>query len=280
MSASIGNDKMRRHFRDHDLGDFMPIYGALCYARGFFVEGWNMRAHRNFLLFFGVAILAGLCLLPCPALAQSETTPALPLATGWRVQSSADIHGGGGAVLSKTGFATPDWYSTNVPSTVVAALVENKLYSDPYFSTNLRSFPGMSYKIGDNFSDDDMPKNSPFRVPWWYRVEFQAPADWQGKSVWLDFHGINYRANIWLNGQQIAKSEDAAGSFRRYEFEVSRMLSPGAANALAVEVFPPTPHDLAITFVDWNPMPPDKDMGIWGKVFLRASGAVSVRHPQ
>ncbi len=138
----------------------------------------------------------------------------------------------------------------------------------------------MKYKIGENFSLEDMPKDSPFRVSWWYRTEFQVPADWQDKSAWLNFRGINYRANIWLNGKQIAKSEDVAGAFRRYEFEVGSTLLPGKLNVLAVEVFPPTPHDLAITFVDWNPLPPDKDMGIWGDVFLAASGPVAVRNPQ
>ncbi len=51
-------------------------------------------------------------------------------------------------------------------------------------------------------------------------------------------------------------------------------------NALAVEVFPPTPEDLAITFVDWNPAPPDKGMGIWRPVYITASGPVAIRFPQ
>jgi exo-1,4-beta-D-glucosaminidase len=215
---------------------------------------------------------------PGAALAQSPENPILPLKTNWQIQSSR-VLGAGGSAISQPGFPTPDWFPASVPTTVIAALVDDKIYPDPYYGMNLRSIPGTNYKIGDNFSYDEMPKNSPFRVSWWYRTEFQAPADWQGKSVWLNFRGINYRANVWLNGKQIAKSDEVAGAFRRYEFEVGAALVPGKMNALAVEVFPPTPHDLAITFVDWNPLPADKDMGIWGDVFLVPTGPVAVRNP-
>jgi exo-1,4-beta-D-glucosaminidase len=48
---------------------------------------------------------------------------------------------------------------------------------------------------------------------------------------------------------------------------------------LAVETFAPTEKDLGINWVDWNPSPPDKDMGLWGGVDLVASGAVTLRSP-
>ena len=91
----------------------------------------------------------------------------------------------------------------NEPEPLVAAMVKDKVYPDPGFGMNLRSFPGMSYPIGANFSDVPMAQDSPFIVPWWYRKEFTLPADLKGKTVWLHFGGINYRANIWLNGKQI-----------------------------------------------------------------------------
>ena len=213
------------------------------------------------------------------AAAQDAYGGYLELKSGWSLQSSAKVSGNG-ATFSQPGYSAQSWYTTTVPTTVVGALVDSRVYPDPNFGDNLRRYPGMSYKLGENFSNEDMAKDSPFRVAWWYRTEFQAPAGWADKSVWLNFLGINYRANIWVNGQQIAKSEEVAGAFRRYEFEIGKLIAAGKANAIAVEIYPPTPHDLAITFVDWNPLPPDKDMGLWGRVYLRASGAVSVRHPQ
>ena len=101
----------------------------------------------------------------------------------------------------------------------------------------------------------------------------------QGQDRWLKFNGINYRANIWLNGKQIAKSDDVAGAWRTYEFNVTDAAKPGEENVLAVQVFSPTDHDLAITFVDWNPAPPDKNMGLWREVYLTYSGPVALRYP-
>ncbi len=70
-----------------------------------------------------------------------------------------------------------------------------------------------------------------------------------------------------------------AGTFATFEFNVSKSLRPGKANALAVEIFAPGKNDLGITWVDWNPTPPDKNLGIWKEVFLTSSGDVSLRNP-
>ena len=184
-----------------------------------------------------------------------------------------------GEMLSTPAFQPKDWYHVTVPTTVVAALVEHKVYPDPFFGTNLRSFPGVTYPIGANFSNIPMQQDSPFIVPWWYRKEFVLPASFKGKSIWLNFGGINYRANIWLNGKQIAKAEDAAGAWRTYEFNITDTALPGKANVLAVQVFSPTDTDLAITFVDWNPAPPDKNMGLFREVDITTSGPVAMRYP-
>ena len=144
---------------------------------------------------------------------------------------------------------------------------------------NLRQFPGVTYPIGANFSNIPMQPDSPFVVPWWYRKEFALPASFKGKTIWLNFRGINYRANIWLNGKQIAKSDDVAGAWRTYEFNVTDAAKPGQPNVLAVQVFAPTETDLAITFVDWNPAPPDKNMGLWREVDITTSGPVALRYP-
>lgn len=221
-------------------------------------------------------ILAGL--LVAPAFSSDPQAPRLALASGWSLQSSAKVKEGG-EVLSRARYAAQDWHHVQVPTTVVAALVRNKVYPDPMYGMNLRSIPGTTYPIGANFSNLPMPADSPFAVSWWYRDQFTVPETFKGKTVWLHLDGINYRANIWLNGNQIAKSEETAGAWRIHEFNVTAAALPGKPNVLAIEVFPPTETDLAITFVDWNPLPPDKNMGLWRDVYLTASGPVAVRHP-
>src|SRR6185503_14922355 len=147
---------------------------------------------------------------------------------------------------------------------------------------NLRAVPGTTYDVGDNFSILPMAPDSPFAVSWWYRTQFRlptaglrvpSPSNVGGRRLWLNFDSINYRANIWLNGRQIAASDKVRGMYRMFEFDISDVAVPGI-NSLALEVFAPTEKDLSITFVDWNPMPPDKDMGLVRDVYIRTSAPV------
>ena len=231
---------------------------------------------------FGCALT--LMLLACisAALASSAQTPSstqLLLREGWTIQSSADVSAPG-ELVSTPGYAPSGWYRAVMPSTVIAALVRQRAFPDPYVGTNLRTIPGTTYAVGSGFSNLPMPPGSPFRVPWWFRTLFQVPQEYAGKTVWLHFSGINYRASVWLNGRQIASADKMVGAWRVFEFDVTRLVTPGHTSTLAVEISPPQPDDLAITFVDWNPLPADKDMGIWRDVYLVASGPVALRFPQ
>lgn len=232
-------------------------------------------------------------LLNSSAIAQEQKAPAekttashrahatearLTLHEGWSLQSSAKVEAKP-EMISTPRFAPKGWLAVTVPTTVVAAQVKDKILPDPYFGMNLRSFPGVTYPIGGNFSNIAMSPDSPYAVSWWYRKAFAVPATYKGKTIWLKFNGINYRADIWLNGKQVANSDDVAGAWRTYEFNITKDAKPGAENVLAVQVFAPTEHDLAITFVDWNPAPPDKDMGLWRDVYLTTSGPVALRYP-
>jgi exo-1,4-beta-D-glucosaminidase len=216
--------------------------------------------------------------LACSAL-HAQPSAQLFLREHWAIQSSAMAQDPGD-VISKPGYQPTGWYPAAMPSTVLAALVADHVYSDPGFGMNLRSIAGTTYPIGALFSNIPMPPESPFRRPWWFRTEFQAPADSKGKTLWLRFDGINYRANVWLNGKRIADSTSMAGAWRLFEYNVTDAIRPGAANALAVEVFAPLPDELGITFVDWNPGSPDKGMGLWRDVHLDATGPVAIRFPQ
>jgi len=222
--------------------------------------------------------LLPLMALACSAL-HAQPSAQLFLREHWAIQSSAMAQDPGD-VISKPGYQPTGWYPAAMPSTVLAALVADHVYSDPGFGMNLRSIAGTTYPIGALFSNIPMPPESPFRRPWWFRTEFQAPADSKGKTLWLRFDGINYRANVWLNGKRIADSTSMAGAWRLFEYNVTDAIRPGAANALAVEVFAPLPDELGITFVDWNPGSPDKGMGLWRDVHLDATGPVAIRFPQ
>jgi len=212
---------------------------------------------------------------PC----RGQTTNRVDLQENWFLQSSRKV-GVTAEVLSTSQFSPDHWYKTTVPSTVLAAQVANGEFKDIDFGDNLRKLPGMDYPIDELFSNLDMSSGSPYACSWWYRTEFRLPQDFRGRRVWLHFSGINYKANVWLNGRKLSDASDVTGAYRTYEFDATPLIDQDRANVLAVEVFAPGAKDLGINFVDWNPTPPDKDMGLWRDVYLMASGPVRVRYPE
>jgi len=179
-----------------------------------------------------------------------EPEPAAPLSISlnehWKIQSSCEAKAGG-EQISAPGFAAVGWHKTTVPNTVVGTLVDDKTYPDPTYGTNLKNLPGMNYSSASFFALQDMPEGSPFKCSWWWRTEFNVPASAAGKHLALHFPGINYRANVWVNGKKIADKKDVAGTYRIFEFDVTNAAKPGAANAVALEIFAPEKNDLEIT---------------------------------
>jgi exo-1,4-beta-D-glucosaminidase len=180
----------------------------------------------------------------------------IDLADGWHIVAAAEVEAPPEAV-SAAGFDTTAWTPASVPATVMAALVASGEIVDPYFDRNLEKVPAER-----------------FAGPWWYRTEFELEAA-PGPGARLAFRGVNYSAEVWLNGEKVAGRSDVLGAFRMFDLEVSERLTRGA-NTLAVLVFPPEPGDPTIGFVDWNPTAPDKHMGLWRPVELRLTGGVTL----
>jgi exo-1,4-beta-D-glucosaminidase len=202
----------------------------------------------------------------------------IDLHSGWNLQSGCKIQAAG-EQISTSRFATKGWYETSVPATVLAAQVASGEFPDLFVGMNLRKLPGMDYPVGGLFPLLAMSPDSPYACSWWYRKEFRLPNEYASRNVWLNFEGINYRANVWLNGRKLADSKDVAGTYRTYEFDATTFLKAGQPNVLAVEVFAPTEKDLAMNWWDWAPTPPDKNMGLWRGVYLTDSGPVRLQYP-
>jgi len=225
-------------------------------------------------------VMAALTVVVAGSAAQEAAEPGARsyLHKNWQIQSSC-VAKATGEQISAVAFDASTWHKSDLPVTAVGALVTDKTYPDPYFGTNLKTLPGMNYSNKSFFAIQDMPAGSPFLCSWWFRTEFVALAELAKENAWLHFLGINYRANVWVNGVKVGDAKDIAGTYRAFEFNVSKNLHAGAANVVALEIFAPQKDDLGITWVDWNPTPADRDMGIWKEVFLTLSGDVSVRHP-
>jgi len=213
--------------------------------------------------------------IAAPALFAAVVTP---LHAGWQLQSACKLQAAGDTIATEA-FQPDGWVKTAVPSTVLASQASAGVFPDPYYGMNLRQIPGTTYPIGGIFANMPMAQDSPYRCGWWYRTAFAASAAHEGERQWLHFGGINYRGEVWLNGHKIADSTQIAGAYRTYDFDVTEWLKPGQQNVLAVETFAPTEKDLGINWVDWNPCPPDKDMGLWGDVDVVTTGTVTLRSP-
>jgi len=66
-----------------------------------------------------------------------------------------------------------------------------------------------------------------------YRTEFEIPATWNDRQVFLHFDGIKSASYIWINGQSVGYSQD---SMLPAEFNITKYLKQGK-NTLAVEVY-------------------------------------------
>jgi exo-1,4-beta-D-glucosaminidase len=235
----------------------------------------------RFSTLFILCVLAMMCVPAAQvnaAAAESSVESGSPydLRTGWRLQSAC-VDKSSGEEISLPDYRPTGWIEAQVPGTVLGSQVAAGVFPDPFFGMNLRKIPGTDYPLGKIFGYFPMSENSPYHCSWWYRTSFAVPGA-AGKTTTLHFDGINYRANIWLNGKQIAHSDQVAGAFRSYDFDISAALRE-QKNGLAIEVFAQTEHDLGIDFLDWNPAPADKSLGLWRGVSLRTTGSVTVSYP-
>jgi exo-1,4-beta-D-glucosaminidase len=218
------------------------------------------------------SIIIGFVISISSVMSQANQNGEILLQENWAIQSSGEIKENG-QMISIQSYQPEGWYPATVPSTVLGTLVKNKVYPDPYYGTHIKSIPGY---IQDRRGE--IPKDSPFKVAWWYRTVFTLPSDYKGNNTWLKFHSINYKANIWLNGHLIADTTSIEGAYRLYNLDITEFALAGDKNCLALEIFPPKGTDLTITWVDWNPTPPDRGMGIWYDVSVQSTGAVAIEN--
>ena len=208
----------------------------------------------------------------------AESPAEITLRSDWQLQDVLKVTQPGDAV-SRAVFAPSGWYDATVPGTVLTSLVNDGVYPEPLY--------------GENDRPDKIPDNL-CRTSYWYRTRFVVPPEYDGKNIWLNFHGINYMAEVWVNGHDVGGIK---GAFARGIFDVTPYVRTGETNVVAVRIMPPphpgVPHEHTAkmgtgpnggilsedgaTFLctlgwDWIPAIRDRDMGIWQKVTLSATG--------
>jgi hypothetical protein len=200
----------------------------------------------------------------------------------WRVERDSRVHADG-ETLSRPGFSDVEWLVATVPGTVLAGYYNAGAVPDPNYGDN-------QLMISDSF----------FYADFWYRNEFTAPAIAAGQHTWLNFDGINWKADVFLNGEKLGRIE---GAFQRGRFDVTERIRAGKKNALAVRIekntTPGSVHEKtsdntgknggalgadnptfhASVGWDWMPTIRGRNTGIWNKVFLNTIGPVTIENP-
>ena len=233
--------------------------------------------------------------------------------TRFELQSSALINSTGAEISLSEYKSGVYWFPVRVPCTVLTGLVANNIYPDPYSGLNNMLIPDASDEFNKKYNLEQfshLPNNpNPWKKPYWYRTTFNIPSGDKGRCFQLIFKGINYRAEVWINGKQIADSTQMAGMFAEYSLDVSKQIKAGSSNAVAVKIFPldypglPATEQLKalgdffenggptgdigknvtmLCSVGWDWIPPvrDRNIGIWLPVYLRTSGAITIADPK
>ena len=185
---------------------------------------------------------------------------------GWKLKPQAEV-AGGVAALSEASYNDADWVDALVPGTAFSAYVAAGLEKDPNF--------------GDNIHNVDKAK---YDRSFWYRTKFRVPSDFTKERVWLNFNGVNRRAEIYLNGVKLGRLD---GFMHRGRFDITDIARRDGYNVLLVLVHIPdkplanqgSPTYLSSGGWDWMPYVPGLNSGITDKVFLSNTGHASLVDP-
>jgi mannosylglycoprotein endo-beta-mannosidase len=206
----------------------------------------------------------------------------LILKENWKAKRATDVLIDGTEITSG-GFKPEGWINANVPGTILTTLLKNGLVPDPFFGMNNTLIPDI-YDTGREY------------YTYWFYNEFEFPEFAEDHEVWLCFRGINYLAEIFLNGNRV-NSSTHEGMFLREKYLVTPYLNKGKLNKLAVWVAPPDPagnaysgqggdgtigRNVGMQFTagwDWICPIRDRNTGIWDKVSIEITGKTDLRNP-
>ena len=205
------------------------------------------------------------------------------ISDGWELKAAKQINSTG-VEITKGSYPTSSWINATVPGTILTTLVNRGYYPEPLYGLNNMAIP-----------------DTLCRTDWWYRTVMPIPPGVENKRIQLILNGINYKAEVWLNGSLLGT---ITGAFIRGQFDITSFLHKDGTNILAVHILPPPhpgiPHEQNLqgsgpnggllcydgpTFVctegwDWIPGIRDRNMGIWQDVRLKVSSDALIIDPQ
>lgn len=254
-------------------------------------------------------MLVCLCCFTMAHAANNSLKNGRQLLTQWQMQSTTRVPQAGN-VLSLRTYKPQRWHNATVPTSVLGALVKENVYPDPHFDLNDLRIPDASddlnRRLGLSKYSHIKGVPNPFKHPYWFRTQFSIPAGERGRRVWLNFDGINYRADLWVNGKQVANKTQMAGMFLRFKYDITALVSADKPNVVAVKIYQvdnvgtPRPgylftpfgqgrgqgeeifRDVTLKFMagwDCSPVVRDRNMGLYQDVYLTYTDNVKIENP-
>ncbi len=218
-------------------------------------------------------IFSCISLTSCKNIGETPETNSVAVAKdyiegNWKLSRVMDVQGTEGTAMSKSDYVCADetWINATVPGTVLTSYLDQGLISDPYVGTTMQELENSGY----------------YNCDYWYRTEFTVNESYTGKRVWLNFDGINWKADVYVNGNSIG---NIAGAFIRGKFDITDYVTVGTTNYLAVYIHycNSDVEDMPsfLCSAGWDTMPPipGRNMGIYKDVYLSATADVTVDDP-
>jgi len=226
-------------------------------------------------------LIFSILLLTTVIISKAQTQKIL-LDEGWKAKRALEVPVDG-TVISSPEFELYDWMEALVPGTVLSTLLHNNKVPDPFYGLNNELIPDI-YETGAEY------------YTFSFLNRFSAPVLKEQQQVWLKFRGINYSANVFLNGKRV-NSDTHRGMFLREKYLITPMLIENGTNKLAVLVEPPDPvghanggqggdgtiaRSVTMQYTagwDWVCPIRDRNTGIWDQVSLEITGPIDIRNP-
>lgn len=218
-------------------------------------------------------------MLPSFAVAQSSR---YFLHDNWKAKRATDVLADG-TEITAADFKPEGWLDAVVPGTILTTLLHNNQIADPFFGMNNNLIPDV-YDTGRDY------------YTYWFLNEFEIPDIKDGQEAWINFRGINYFADIFLNGHRI-NTNTHQGMYLREKYLITPCLNKGKPNKLAIWVAPPDPvgnaaagqggdgtigRNLTMQCTagwDWICPMRDRNTGIWDQVSVEITGSVDLKNP-
>jgi len=187
-----------------------------------------------------------------------------------------------GTEISLTTFKLNNWLPATVPGTVLTTLLNNKLIPDPFYGMNNKYIPDI-FETGRDF------------YTYWFVKDFKEIVANKNEQVWLNFRGINYSCDVFLNGNKV-NAELHSGMYLRVTYNITKLLTKDGNNRLAVIVYPPNSvgnpnggqggdgeiaRNVTNQYVagwDWIQPIRDRNTGIWDKVTIKKTKAILLKN--